>query len=233
MSPERVVVITGASQGIGAGLAAAFHRAGYAVVANSLEIEPSEQPGYVTVPGDIARVETAQRVVEQALTRFGRIDSLINNAGIFIGKPFTEYRPADYDAITSVNLTGFFHITQRAIGQMVEQGRGHVVNITTSLVDHADSERPSALASLTKGGLASVTRSLATEYASRGVRVNAVSLGVIKTEMQDAASYAGMAGPLGRVGEVSDVVGGVLYLEDATFVTGEILHIDGGQTAGH
>jgi NAD(P)-dependent dehydrogenase (short-subunit alcohol dehydrogenase family) len=202
-------------------------------VANSLEIEPSEQPGYVTVPGDIARVETAQRVVEQALTRFGRIDSLINNAGIFIGKPFTEYRPADYDAITSVNLTGFFHITQRAIGQMVEQGRGHVVNITTSLVDHADSERPSALASLTKGGLASVTRSLATEYASRGVRVNAVSLGVIKTEMQDAASYAGMAGPLGRVGEVSDVVGGVLYLEDATFVTGEILHIDGGQTAGH
>ena len=233
MSPERVVVITGASQGIGAGLAAAFHRAGYAVVANSLEIEPSEQPGYVTVPGDIARVETAQRVVEQALTRFGRIDSLINNAGIFIGKPFTEYRPADYDAITSVNLTGFFHITQRAIGQMVEQGRGHVVNITTSLFVHADSERPSALASLTKGGLASVTRSLATEYASRGVRVNAVSLGVIKTEMQDAASYAGMAGPLGRVGEVSDVVGGVLYLEDATFVTGEILHIDGGQTAGH
>lgn len=233
MSPERVVVITGAGQGIGAGLAAAFLGAGYAVVANSLEIDPSEQPGYVTVPGDIARVETAQRVVEQALTHFGRIDSLINNAGIFIGKPFTEYTSEDYDAITSVNLTGFFHITQRAIGQMVEQGRGHVVNVTTSLVDHADSGRPAALASLAKGGLAAVTRSLATEYASRGVRVNAVSLGVIKTPMYDAASYAGMAGPIGRVGEVSDVVGGVLYLEDATFVTGEILHIDGGQTAGH
>ena len=173
--------------------------------------------------------------MEQALDRFGRIDSLINNAGIFIGKPFTEYTLDDFAAITAVNLAGFFHITQRVIRQMVAQGSGHIVNITTSLVDHADSKRPSALASLTKGGLAAVTRSLAIEYASRGVRVNAVAPGVIKTPVHDAASYEGLAGlhPLGRVGEISDIVDGILYLERATFVTGEILHIDGGQAAGH
>ena len=185
--------------------------------------------------GDIAQAETAQRVVGEALDRFGRIDSVVNNAGIFISKPFTEYTPDDFAAITAVNLAGFFHITQLAIRQMVEQGGGHVVNISTSLVDHASSESPSALTSLTKGGLAAVTRSLAIEYASRGVRVNAVALGVIKTPEHDAASYGDMAGlhPLGRLGEVSDVVDGILYLEGATFVTGEILHIDGGQAAGH
>ena len=232
---RKVAIITGASQGIGAGLATAFRRAGYAVVGTSRSIRPSDESDFLTVQGDIAEVETAQRVVEQALDRFGRIDSLINNAGIFIGKPFTDYTLDDYAAITAVNLAGFFHITQRAIRQMVAQGSGHVVNITTSLVDHADSKRPSALASLTKGGLAAVTRSLAIEYASRGVRVNAVALGVIKTPAHDPASYEGMAGlhPLGRVGEVSDVVDGILYLERATFVTGEILHIDGGQAAGH
>jgi NAD(P)-dependent dehydrogenase (short-subunit alcohol dehydrogenase family) len=186
------------------------------------------------VQGDITEVHTAARVVEQALDRFGRIDSLINNAGIYIGKPFTEYTLEDYAAITAVNLTGFFHITQRVISQMVDQGTGHIVNISTSLVDHADSTRPSALASLTKGGLAAVARSLAIEYASRGVRVNAVSLGVIETPKNDLASYEGLAAlhPLGRLGEISDVVDGILYLERATFVTGETLHIDGGQAAG-
>ena len=139
----------------------------------------------------------------------------------------------DYVAMTSLNLAGFFHITQRVIPQMVTQGSGHILNISTSLVDHASSQRPAALASLTKGGLVAVTRSLATEYATRGVRVNAVSLGVIKTEMHDPASYAGLASSLGRVGEVNDVVEGILYLERATFVTGETLHIDGGQVAGH
>jgi NAD(P)-dependent dehydrogenase (short-subunit alcohol dehydrogenase family) len=174
-------------------------------------------------------------VVEQTLDRFGRIDSLVNTAGIFIGKPFTDYTLDDYVAITSVNLAGFFHITQRAIREMVRQGNGHIVNITTSLVEHADSTQPSALTSLTKGGLAAVTRALAIEYASRGVRVNAVSPGVIKTPMHDPASYEGLADlhPLGRVGEVSDIVDGILYLERATFVTGETLHIDGGQVAGH
>jgi NAD(P)-dependent dehydrogenase (short-subunit alcohol dehydrogenase family) len=233
--PQKVAIVTGASQGIGAGIAAAFARAGYAVVATSRSIRPSGDPDFLAVPGDIAEAETAQRVVEQALDRFGRIDTLINNAGIFIGKPFTDYTPSDLDAITAVNLAGFFHITQRAIRQMVTQGSGHVVNVTTSLVDHARSASPSALASLTKGGLAAVARSLAIEYAACGVRVNAVSLGVIKTPMYDPASYEAMAAvhPLGRPGEISDVVDGILYLEQATFVTGETLHIDGGQAAGH
>jgi NAD(P)-dependent dehydrogenase (short-subunit alcohol dehydrogenase family) len=232
---DRVAIITGASQGIGAGLVAAFRRAGYAVVGTSRSIPPSDDADFITVRGDIAEPETAERVVEQALERFGRIDSLINNAGIFIGKPFTEYTLDDYTAVTAVNLAGFFHITQRAIRQMVEQGTGHVVNITTNLVDHARSTSPSALTSLTKGGLAAVTRALAIEYASRGVRVNAVALGVIKTPAHDPSSYTGMASlhPVGRIGEISDVVDGILYLEQATFVTGETLHIDGGQAAGH
>ena len=232
---QKVAIVTGASQGIGAGIASAFVRAGYAVVATSRSIPSSDEPDVVTVQGDIAEAETAQHVVEQALARFGRIDTLINNAGIFIGKPFTDYTPDDYAAITAVNLAGFFYITQRAIAQMLAQGGGHVVNISTSLVDHARSTSPSALASLTKGGLDAVTRALAIEYASRGVRVNAVSLGVIRTPMQDPALYEELAAvhPLGRMGEIGDVVGGILYLEQATFVTGETLHIDGGQAAGH
>jgi NAD(P)-dependent dehydrogenase (short-subunit alcohol dehydrogenase family) len=231
---QKVAIITGASQGIGAGLVAGYRGCGYAVVGSARSINPSDDPEYVTVAGDIAQPETAQRIVDQALDRFGRIDSLINNAGIFIGKPFTDYTVDDFDAITAVNLAGFFHITQRVIRQMASQGSGHIVNISTSLVAHAGSDRPSALAVLTKGGLAAVARSLAIEYASRGVRVNVVSLGVIRTPIHDPASYAGMGAlhPLGRVGEVSDVVDGILYLERATFVTGEVLHIDGGQSAG-
>jgi NAD(P)-dependent dehydrogenase (short-subunit alcohol dehydrogenase family) len=233
--PQKVAIVTGASQGIGAGIAAAFGQAGYAVVATSRSIEPSGEPDVLTVGGDIADADTAERVVEQALDRFGRVDTLINNAGIFIGKAFTDYTPQEFDAITAVNLAGFFHVTQLAIRQMVLQGGGHVVNITTSLVDHARSGSPSALASLTKGGLAAVARSLAIEYAPRGVRVNAVSLGVIKTPMHDPSDYDAMATvhPLGRAGEIDDVVDGILYLERATFVTGETLHIDGGQAAGH
>jgi NAD(P)-dependent dehydrogenase (short-subunit alcohol dehydrogenase family) len=229
----RVAIITGASQGIGAGLTAGFRRAGYAVVGTSLSMPRSDEPEFLTVEGDISDAETAERVVARTLEQFGRIDTLVNNAGVFIGKPFTDYTLEDYASITAVNLAGFFHITQRAIGQMVSQGSGHVVNISTSLVDQADSTRPSALAALTKGGLAAVARSLAIEYASRGVRCNAVALGVIKTPIHDPASYAGLAGPVGRVGEIGDVVDGILYLERATFVTGETLHIDGGQAAGH
>ena len=232
-SSRRVAIITGGSQGIGAGLVSRFRHEGYAVVATARSIGAAGEDDYVTVTGDIAEAQTAQKVVEQALDRFGRIDCLVNDAGVFIGKPFTDYTLDDYVLITSVNLAGFFHLTQRVIGQMVTQGRGHVVNVTTSLVDKADSKRPAALPALTKGGLAAVTRSLAIEYASRGIRVNAVALGVIRTT-DDRASYAGMAElhPLGRLGEIGDVVDGVLYLERATFVTGETLHIDGGQAAG-
>jgi NAD(P)-dependent dehydrogenase (short-subunit alcohol dehydrogenase family) len=229
---RKVAIITGASQGIGAGLVDGFRRAGYAIVGTARSIAPSKDPDFVTVDGDIADVDTSRRVVEQALNRFGRIDSLINNAGIAIGKAFTDYTIDDYAAITAVNLAGFFHITQRVIPHMVTQGGGHIVNMTTSLVDHAESDRPSALVSLTKGGLAAVTRSLAIEYASRGVRVNAVAPGVVKTPKYDLASYQGMASPLGRLGEIGDIVDAILYLEAATFVTGEILHVDGGQAAG-
>jgi len=233
-SSRRVAIITGGSQGIGAGLVSGFRRAGYAVVATSRSIGAADEDDYLAVRGDIAEAQTARNVVEQALNRFGRIDSLVNNAGVFIGKPFADYTLEDYVSITSVNLAGFFHLAQRVIGQMVTQGSGHVVNVTTSLVDNADSKSPAALPALTKGGLAAVTRSLAIEYASRGIRANAVALGVIRTR-DDPASYAGMADlhPLGRLGEIGDVVDGVLYLERATFVTGETLHIDGGQAAGH
>jgi NAD(P)-dependent dehydrogenase (short-subunit alcohol dehydrogenase family) len=229
----KVAIITGASRGIGAGLVAGFRDSGYAAVGTSRSICPSDASDYLSVQGDIADAGTAERVVERALDRFGRIDSLINNAGIFIGKPFTDYTPDDYAAITTVNLAGFFHITQRVIRQMVRQGGGHVVNVSTSLVDHAGRDRPSALSVLTKGGLAAVARSLAIEYASRGVRVNAVALGVIRTPTHDPAAYAGMAAlhPVGRLGEISDVVDAILYLERATFVTGEVLHVDGGLAA--
>lgn len=232
---RKVAIVTGASQGIGAGLVEGFRGAGYAVVGSSRSIDPSDTPDYLTVRGDIAEVETAQMIVEQAVNHFGRVDSLINNAGIFISKPFTDYTIEDYLAITAVNLTGFFHITQAVIRQMLTQGTGgHVIDISTSLVDHAESENPSALVSLTKGGLAAVTRSLAIEYASRGVRFNAVALGVIENPRYNPASYEGLAGlhPLGRVGQISDVVEGILYLEKASFVTGVVLHIDGGQSAG-
>ena len=233
---RKVVIVTGASQGIGAGVAEGFRGAGYAVVGASRSISPSDAPDVLTVRGDIAEVETARMIVAQAVSRFGRVDTLINSAGIFISKPFVDYTLEDYLAITAVNLTGFFHVTQNVIRQMLAQGTGgHIVNITTSLVDHAESENPSALVALTKGGLAAVTRSLAIEYASRGVRVNAVALGVIQNPVFSPGSYERLAHlhPLGRVGQIRDVVEGILYLEHAPFVTGVVLHIDGGQSAGH
>ncbi len=231
----KVAIITGASQGIGAGLTKAYRECGYAAIVTARSIGPSEDSGIVAVEGDIADPDTAQRIVDAAIERFGRIDTLINNAGIYIGKPFTDYTIADFNALVAVNLAGFFHMTTRTIKHMLDQGRGHVVNVSTTLVEQADSGRPAALSVLTKGGLVAVTRSLAIEYASRGLRVNAVSLGVIKTPLHDESSYAGMGAlhPVGRVGEIEDVVGGVLYLESAPFVTGEVLHIDGGQSAGH
>jgi NAD(P)-dependent dehydrogenase (short-subunit alcohol dehydrogenase family) len=232
---QKVAIVTGASQGIGAGLVKSFRDRNYRVVANSRSIGPSSDPDVLAVPGDISRPETARQIVEQGLGRFGRIDSLVNNAGIFIGKKFTDYTEADFRNMLAVNLAGFFHITQTAIAEMARQGSGHVVNITTSLVDHANSGSPSALASLTKGGLNAVTKSLAIEYARRGVRVNAVAPGIVKTPMHPQETYEALAKfhPLGRMGEVQDIVDAVLFLESASFVTGEILHVDGGQSAGH
>jgi NAD(P)-dependent dehydrogenase (short-subunit alcohol dehydrogenase family) len=233
-----VAIITGASQGIGAGSVRAYRQLGYAVVANSRGIIPSTDPGVLTVPGDIADPETGALLVDRAIDRFGRVDTLVNNAGVFVAKPFTDYTDADFDLVTGVNLRGFFSVTRPAIAAMLRNNgtrRGHVVNISTSLVDHASTAVPSALASLTKGGLNAVTRSLAIEYAARGVRVNTVSLGIIRTPMHAEESYDALAAlhPVGRMGDIVDIVQAIAYLETAEFVTGEILHVDGGQSAGH
>ncbi len=233
---RKVAIITGGSQGIGAGLVAGYRRQGWAVVATSRTIKPAGDPAVLTVDGDVSEPATTDRIITGALESFGRIDTLINNAGVFISKPFTDYTADDYAAMVGVNLTGFFRLTQRAIAEMLKRGSGHVVNITTTLADYADSSSPSVLTSLTKGGLASATRSLAVEYASRGIRVNAVSPGIIQTPMHPPESYAGLGSrlpPVGHVGQVSDIVNGILFLESSPFITGEILHIDGGQIAGH
>jgi NAD(P)-dependent dehydrogenase (short-subunit alcohol dehydrogenase family) len=233
---QKVAVITGASQGIGAALVQAYRKQGWAVVANSRSIQPSDDAAVVSVAGDIADPTVGRQVIDTAVREFGRVDTLVNNAGIFIAKPFTDYSTEDYLAVIGVNLTGFVTTTQLAIAQMLRRGEGgHVVQVTTSLVDHANSNVPSVLASLTKGGLQSATKSLAIEFAKQGVRVNAVAPGIIQTPMHAPESYDGLAGlhPVGRMGSISDIVDGVLYLESAPFVTGEILHIDGGQSAGH
>jgi NAD(P)-dependent dehydrogenase (short-subunit alcohol dehydrogenase family) len=232
---SKVAVITGASQGIGAGLVRGFLDRGYRIVANSRSIKPDASSDVLAVAGDIADSAVADRVIGAAMERFGRVDTLVNNAGIFIAKPFTEYTVADFANISAINLAGFFHISQRAVGQMLKQGGGHIVNITTTLVGQPVKGVPSALASLTKGGLDAVTRSLAIEYADKGIRVNAVAPGVIKTPMHAPETHAALARlhPLGRMGEIREVVDAVLYLESATFVTGEILHVDGGAHAGH
>jgi len=236
MGTERkVAVITGASQGIGAGLVAAYRDRNYRVVATARSVEPSSDADVLVIPGDIADRATAERVIAEGVARFGRIDTLVNNAGVFIAKPFTRYTEADFAAMLGVNIAGFFHVTQLAVAEMEKRGSGHVVQITTSLVDHAMASVPSVLASLTKGGLNAATKSLAIEYAKRGIRVNAVSPGVIKTPMHQAETHEALAAlhPVGHMGEISDIVEAILYLETASFVTGEILHVDGGQSAGH
>jgi NAD(P)-dependent dehydrogenase (short-subunit alcohol dehydrogenase family) len=235
MSTERVAAITGASRGIGAGLVTAYRKLGYAVVANARSITPSSDPMVLAVAGDIAAPGVGTRVIEEGLGAFGRIDTLVNNAGVFAAKPFTDYTDADFDLLIGVNLRGFFEISKRAIAAMLEVGGGHVVNISTSLVDHANSSVPSALASLTKGGLSAVTRSLAIEYATRGIRVNAISPGVIRTSMHPVDTHEALAGlhPVGRMGDIVDIVDAIIYLETAGFVTGETIHVDGGQSAGH
>jgi len=235
---QKVAIVTGGSQGIGAGLVQGYRQKGWAVVANALSIKPSKDPAVFTVEGDISQQATADEIISQAMDRFGRVDTLVNNAGVFLSKPFTDYTAEDYALVTGVNLAGFFWVTQRAVGQMLKQHGGHVVNVSASVADFVDSVEPTALAALTKGGLAAVTRSLAVEYASRGIRVNAVAPGIIQTPLHPPESYtpealAGKLPPLGRVGQVSDVVDGILYLESAPYVTGEVLHIDAGRTVGH
>jgi NAD(P)-dependent dehydrogenase (short-subunit alcohol dehydrogenase family) len=233
MANDKVAVITGASHGIGAALVAAYGEAGYRVVANSRSIGASTNPSIINVPGDIGEAETADRIMSEGVDKFGRLDTLVNDAGIFVSKPFTQYTQADYDSMLATNIAGFFHLTQRAVRMMERQGRGHIVNVTTTAAEQPISGYPALLASLTKGALNAATKALAIEYGPRGIRVNAVSLGIIKTQNPD--SYAGLESldPLRRLGEIDDVVSAVMYLEHAAFVTGEISHVDGGQSAGH
>ena len=232
---QKVAIVTGGSQGLGEAIVKGYRDRNWRVVANSRSIKPSSDPGVLAVAGDIGDPEVAERVVKQALGQFGRVDTLVNNAGIFVAKPFADYTDQDYAAMLATNLNGFFYITRRVAREMAKQASGHIVQITTSLVDHANSKVPSVLASLTKGGLAAAPKSLAIEYAAKGIRVNAVAPGVIKTPMHAPAThdYLAKLHPVGRMGEMKDIVDAVLFLEGAGFVTGEILHVDGGQSAGH
>lgn len=239
---NKVAIITGASQGIGAGLVQGYRNKGYRVVANSRSITPDfakNDAGIVTVPGDVGDPRTADRILQAAMAHFGRVDTLVNNAGIFFSKPFTDFTLQDYEAMQSVNVAGFWHVSQRAAAQMLRQGngnqgKGHIVTITTSLIDMPVAGVPAALTALTKGGLNAVTRALAIEYAGRGLRVNAVSPGIIDTPMHAPETHDFLAAmhPIRRLGKVEEIVEAVLYLEGADFVTGEILHVDGGTQAG-
>lgn len=231
---QKVAIVTGASQGIGAALVNAYRDRNFRVVATSRTIRANDDADIAAVQGDIADAATAQKVIDIALERFGRIDTLVNNAGIFVAKPFESYTQADYDAVMATNVNGFFHITQRALIEMIKRESGHIVNITASLVDRPVAARPAAMAALSKGGLNAITRALAVEYASRGIRVNAVAPGIIKTPLHPRERHEALAklNPLRRLGEVADIADAVLYLEQAAFITGEIMHVDGGSNVG-
>lgn len=236
MSNDRkVAIVTGASQGIGQAIAEAYMRRGYRVVATSRSIAPSATSDRLAIAGDIGLPETGRRIVDEALGHFGRVDTLVNNAGIFVAKPFTSYTDDDYAQVLATNVAGFFFVTRAAVEAMEKGGGGHVVSITTTLVDHALAAVPSVLASLSKGGIDAATRSLATEYAKRNIRVNAVAPGIVDTPMHPADTHAALSAlhPMGRLGDVDEIVQAVLYLEGASFVTGETIHVDGGQIAGH
>ena len=235
---QKTAIVTGASQGIGAGLVEAFLKRGYNVVANSRNISKTNpfpsSPNLTLVDGDIGDPQTAAKIAETAVSRFGRIDSLINNAGIFIPKPFTEYTTEEFSALVSTTLAGFLYITQLSVKQMLKQKSGSIVNISTALVEQPIAGVSAAVQIMVKGGLDAVTRALAMEYAKDGIRVNTIGTGVIKTPMHKPETHDALKGlnPVGRLGEIQEVVDAVMYLTDATFTTGEILHVDGGSHAG-
>jgi NAD(P)-dependent dehydrogenase (short-subunit alcohol dehydrogenase family) len=235
---QKTVIVTGASQGIGAGVAQSFLDRGYNVVANSRNITKTNpfaaSANVALVDGDIGDPRTAAKIADTAVSRFGRIDVLINNAGVFIPKPFTEYTTEDFNALVSTTLAGFLYVSQLAVKQMLRQKSGSIVNVSTTFVDQPIAGVGAAVQIMMKGALNAVTRALAIEYAKEGIRVNTVALGVINTPMHKPETHDFLKGlhPVGRMGEVKEVVDAILFLTDATFTTGEILHVDGGAHAG-
>lgn len=237
-SPAPTAIVTGASSGIGLGITQALLARGYRVVATARRASTAKtlqaSPELALVDGDAGRKETAVRVAATAMERFGRIDLLINNAGIFLPKPFTEYTEEDFSLMVNTNVASFFYMTQQVIPPMRAQKSGHVINISTTMVDQPIAGVAAALAVLTKSIMPAVAKALAIEYAGDNIRVNTISPGVVNTPMheQDDHTALGKLSPLGRIAEISELVDAVLYLESAKFVTGENLRIDGGAHAG-
>ena len=235
---SKVAIVTGASSGIGLEVTKKLMANGYRVVANSRHITSAmtlfEASDLKLVDGDISLQETAQRLVATAIQHFGSIDLLVNNAGIFIPKPFTEYAAEDFLMATATNLSGFFYVSQLAVSQMRLQKSGHVVNVTTSLVSQPVMGLPASLANLTKGGLESVTRALAIEFADEGIRFNTIAPGVVNTPMHpvEAHELLKQLSPMKRLAEVGEVADLLLYMESASFLSGEVVHLDGGAHAG-
>jgi NAD(P)-dependent dehydrogenase (short-subunit alcohol dehydrogenase family) len=236
MSDKKTAIVTGASQGIGAGLVEAFLKKGYNVVATSRDVSQSliASPSLVVVDGDIGKQETAAKAVNAAIKHFGTIDVLVNNAGIYRTKPFTDFTTEDFNALVSTNLLGFLYITQLTVKQMLKQKSGSVVNISAALVDQPVAGVNASVSMITKGGLNAVTRSLAIEYAKEGIRFNAVAPGVVDSPLHkdDPKDFLKTFQPMGKIVNVEDVVDAVLYLAQAGQVTGEVLHVDGGAHAG-
>jgi len=236
---HKTVVVTGASQGIGAAVVKVFLDRGYNVVGTSRNIEKKNElprvDNLAVVGGDIGQAATAARVLETAVERFGRIDALVNNAGIFIVKPFTDYTPEDFKALASTNLDGFVFLTQLVIKQMLAQkSGGSVVSITTSLVNHPIAGFTASVPMITKGGIDAISRSLAMEYAKEGIRVNTVAPGIVDTPLHanNPKDFLKTLSPLGQIAPAQDIAEAVFYLTQAAQVTGEVLHVDGGAHLG-